>query len=680
MKSRYSILGIFIIIVGVIFIYRLLQLQIVDGANYAKQSKSRLKRTIQVKAPRGEIMDRYGRTIATNRVGYSLVIQKTNISVNELNDMILKLATLLERSQDMYVDILPITIPPFEFNFSGNDENSKNEKAIEWKTERNFDVDDTAEEVIQSLRQVYKIPESYSDLEARKVISIRYAMAEQGFGIFNGFNIASDVSVNTIMQLEERNNEFPGIGIFQEPIRSYPQQQLAAHLLGYVGRINAEEYAKLKEKGYGMNDTLGKAGLEKYLEEYLKGQDSQRQIEMDQSGQLTQVLNSSVPIPGNNVLLTIDSEVQRVAEMSLQNVIEKIRSGGYGEKYSDANSGSVVALDVNTGAVIAMASYPTYDPSSFYKDYQRLANDELQPLFNRAISGAYAPGSTFKMLTGIAALEEGIVTSQDKILDTGLYRFYKGYQPACWLWTRSRSTHGYLDMVGALKVSCNIYFYDVGRRLGIDRLYNYGLKFGLGQMTGIELTGESKGILAGPETRKQIFNAPWNPGDTIQAAIGQSDNVFTPLQIANYISTIANGGTRYKVHLVDKVKSADGKVLKAVEPEILEKISLKPETIKTIFEGMKAVTQPGGTASAPFNNFPVTVAGKTGTAQVPNGSDNGVFVAFAPYENPQIAVAVIVEHGGSGGNVAPVARDIIAAYLGLDKTESSDFPQNQLIR
>ncbi|WP_198543878.1 penicillin-binding protein 2 [Petroclostridium xylanilyticum] len=671
----------FIIIIAVIFAYRLIQLQVINGKAYAEESERRLRRAVEIKAPRGEILDRFGRVLATNRIGYSINIQKVDISISEFNDMILNLINTLEVNNDTYIDSLPITYPPFQFDFPGNDEATRKDNEIKWKQTKKFDANATAEEVMRKLRHTYKIPAEYSDLDARKVISVRYAMSEQGFGTYSSFTVASDVSINTVMQIEERNREFPGVSIFEEPIRTYPNQELAAHVLGYVGRINADEYSKLKDKGYGMNDILGKAGMEKYLEEFLKGKDSKKEIEINEQGKLTQVLDSMAPVPGNDVILTIDAELQKVAETSLRNTIDKIRNGGYGEEYSDANSGAVVALDVNTGAVLAMASYPTYNPSEFYKDYKRLSSDTLQPLFNRAIAGAYPPGSTFKMLTGIAALEEGIVTPYDKILDTGIYKFYKGYQPACWLWTKARATHGYLNMVGALQVSCNIFFYDVGRRLTIEKIYDYGVKFGLGELTGIELAGESKGILAGPGPRKRIFNKPWVPGDTIQAAIGQSDHMFTPLQIASYVSTIANGGTRYKVHIVDKVKTYnDGRIIKQTAPEILGKIEMKPETIKTIFEGMRAVTEEGGTASAVFRDFPVTVAGKTGTAQASGGSDHGWFVGFAPYDNPQIAVAVIVARGGSGGNVAPVARDIFAAYLGVDKALDKEFPLNQITR
>ena len=320
-------------------------------------------------------------------------------------------------------------------------------------------------------------------------------------------------------------------------------------------------------------------------------------------------------------------------------------------------------MDVNTGEILAMASYPTYSLITFSQDWNELSQSKLSPYLNRAISGTYAPGSTFKMVSAIAALEEGIVTPAEKIKDEGVYRFYEpNYTPACWIWNSRGRTHGDLTASDALKYSCNYYFYEVGRLTGIETLNLYARQFGLGQKTGVELTNEKSGILAGRESR-EARGGSWYGGDTIQAAIGQSDNLFTPLQLCSYISTLANGGTRYQPHLLRQVKDYTGtQLLQDGTPTVLDQLEISDATLQAVYSGMLGVTTEDGTASSVFANYPIQVAGKTGSAEVGSGSANGVFVAFAPYDDPQIAVCVVGEHAGSGGNVAPVAKAVLNMY------------------
>ncbi|MGE4282697.1 MAG: penicillin-binding protein 2 [Clostridia bacterium] len=692
-KNRYFILAILIILLGVIFVYRLLQLQIVHGQEYKEQSERRLLKSQMVKAPRGEVFDTYGRPLATNRMGFSIQIHKINIAYEKFNEVLLTLISLLEQNEDSYIDTLPISNPPYEFTFSDSESSTKEEKENKWKERRKLEASGAASDVMRELRKRYKISDSYNDIEARKIIGVRYEMETRGFGSNNPFTIATDIQSVTVMQLEERHLEFPGINIITEPIRSYVNGNLAAHILGRVGIIYEEEYKELKDKGYGMNDILGKEGMEKILEPYLKGKDGISSVEQDIQGKVTQVLESKLPVPGNNAFLTIDADLQKVAEKALSDAINNTRQNALDEIKrnptkknigEDASSGAVVAMDVNTGAILAMATYPTYDPARFNENYINLLNDPLKPMLNRAISGAYPPGSTFKMLTAVAGLEENIITPETRIEDKGRYTYYQKDGPICWVYNAKYGyrTHGFENVSDALRDSCNYFFYDVGRRLTIQKLYEYGEKFGLGQLTGIELPGESRGVFYRPEYKKLFYKEPYQLGETLFAAIGQM-HIFTPLQLASYVSTLANGGTRYKPHLIKKVKTYDdGKSIVETEPEILSKVDIKPQNLNAILQGMRNVTQQDGTASHIFKDFPVTVAGKTGTAElnIPGVSNNGVFVGFAPYNNPQIAVAVVIEHGSSGGNTAPVVREIFAEYLGLNDDSDSQFPLNQLVR
>lgn len=688
-KNRYFILASIIVLMGLIFIHRLLQLQIVDGEEYRELSEKRLYKSMTVKAPRGKILDRYGRPIATNRTGYSVQITKTNISQKDFNNVLLNLVNIIEANGDSYFDTLPISYPPFEFTFSNSDNETAEEKEIKWKEGRNIPLDFNAAEVMENLREKFKISEEYSDEELRKIVGIRYEMQIRGFSSNTPFILANDISQNTYMQIEEQHLDFPGVNIVSEPIRYRPNGNLAVHIIGRVGAIYPEEYQELKDEGYGMNDTIGKDGIEKVMEKHLKGKDGKRNIEQNIDGKLTRVLDSTSAIPGNDVLLTIDMELQKVAERALEETITRIRENAQARIRNnprlsrigeDANSGAVVAMDVNTGGILAMASYPSYDPENFNRDYLILSNDPLKPLFNRAISGAYPPASTFKMLTAVAGLEENIITPETKILDRGKYTYYSGYHPICYIYSAKYGyrTHGYENVSEALRDSCNYFFYDVGRRLGIEKLEEYGKMFGLGEFTGIELPGEQKGIFAG-KTYREMIGQRWWPGETLGAAIGQM-HIFTPIQLASFVSTLANGGTRYEAHLIKKVKTYDdGKIVQEVQPKILNEIKIEPKNLQAVLEGMRSVTQEDGTASHIFRDFPIDVAGKTGTAEISSGTNNGVFVGFAPYDNPQIAVAVIIEHGASGGNTAPIAREIFETYLKLNRTVDSDVPINQLV-
>ena len=388
------------------------------------------------------------------------------------------------------------------------------------------------------------------------------------------------------------------------------------------------------------------------------------------------MLNDTEPVPGNYLILTIDSDLQRVTEESLAKNIENIRrsSGVKPKDGADCNAGAAAVIDVKTGDALALASHPTYDMSRFDEDYSALLEDEARPMVFRAVNGTYSPGSTFKPLTAIAALQSGNLSISEIIEDKGVYKFYEGYQPTCWIWNEYKMTHGKQNVTAALENSCNFFFYEVGRRLGIDALGKYAEKFGLGVSTGIELNEETAGHMASPEYKKQVVqnltSQDWYGGDTLQAAIGQSYSLFTPLQLANYAATIANGGTRYKVNLIKSVRSSvDGSVVREFEPEVRESIDMDEDVLNAVKQGMKKVADEGS-ASEVFSNYGVQVGGKTGTAQLGNGSNNAVFIAYAPFDDPQIAVAVVLEHGVRGTNAAQVAKDIFDKYFNLNADQS----------
>ena len=370
-------------------------------------------------------------------------------------------------------------------------------------------------------------------------------------------------------------------------------------------------------------------------------------------------------------MLTIDSQLQKTLESSLENTIKSIGN--------DCNAGAAVVLDVNTGDTLAIASYPTYDMSSFAENYSELIENKANPMLNRAVSGLYSPGSTFKPLTAIAAIQSGAVTTTEKLQCTGVYDFYQDYQPSCWIWSEYNLTHGHQDVTQAIENSCNVFFYELGRRLGIEKLDVYAKKFGLGEYTGIELTEETSGHMASPEYKEQVVSnvtdSAWFGGDTLQAAIGQSYSLFTPVQLANYCATIANGGTRYKVNLIDSIRSSvDGSVIEEFGSEVVEKIEMDPSVMDKIHDGMKKVVDEGS-ASSIFEGYPIQVGGKTGTAQLGSGANNAIFIAFAPFDNPQIAIAVVLEHGVRGTKAGRVARDVFDQYFFAQPTSPTATPQ-----
>lgn len=681
---------IVVIVISVIFIATLFNLQIVNGENYREQSEKRMLRTKNITAPRGEIYDRNGVILATNKLSYDVELYKVRVSTKEQNDGILRLVEILNENSDKVYSTFPVNDDLNGFNFENTEEEQK------WKKEMKLDSTLTFDQVIDKYIEKYEL-QDYSDnrLNQIKMVEIKYEANLNGYSLFNSATIAKDISQKSVAKIGEEKYKIYGISIVSVPKRYYPNGNLLSHTIGYVSKISSTEYEKKKEQGYNVNSVIGKAGIEQSFEKYLRGNDGVIKEETDTLGNVSSQTETTEAKSGDNVTLTIDYRLQKVAEESLLNTINGLQNGTLvGKKFSDANAGAVVVLDVDSGEVLASASYPTYDINSLIggislKDWNALQNNSLHPMLNRVVSGIYSPGSTFKMLVGMAGLMNGKITVDEKYYDPGIYPY--GYHPKCWLYTDRHMTHGWINIEGAIKGSCNCYFYEVGRRIGISEIVKYAKLFGLGQKTGIELSGEAAGTIAGADDKSEDgLKSPWYLGDTLSAAIGQSGSSYTPIQLANYIATIANGGKLNKVSLI---KSVDNEVAGTSESladinkytseytgvNFEEKdLNINSEYIDAIKKGMLSVTsETGGTSYIVFKNSDIQVAGKTGTAQVPNGNNNGIFVGFAPYDNPKIAVVAVIQHGGEGTYTANVVKPIMEEYFNIDKeSKQNEKAQN----
>ena len=693
LKIRYNIISVVVYIIGIVLIAQLFNLQIIQGAEYREKSNTRLTRESTIRAARGDILDSSGNKLATTKMGYLLQLYRTKIDNDTLNNTLLKITETLEKNGDSYIDKLPIKIDPFDFTYTSQ------ESQENWKKNNNIDKDKTAEECFYILKEKYKI--NNEDLiQARKIMALRYEITRNGYSSIRPIEIASSISEKSMHEFTEQGQDYPGVSIIEIPIRSYPEGSLASHVLGYIGRISEEEYNKNKET-YTLNDIIGRTGIEYTFEKYLKGKDGIKQIDMSVEGTITEESVVEEAIGGCDVVLTIDANLQKVTEEALKNNIQKIANGGFTGSSRDTNAGSAVVMNVKTGEVLAIASYPDYEPQLFAdgissQKYQEYISEEAHsPLFNRAISSTSPPGSTFKMVTAIAALETGVVTTTEKINDVGIYKYYNE-RYKCWIYSSYGGGHGYLNVSEAIKHSCNYFFYEMGNRLGIDRLSSYAKYLGLGSKTGIELQGEEKGTVSSKETSKSKGET-FQGGNTLQAAIGQHDNSFTPIQMAKYIAMIVNGGKQIDVTIIKSIldKNLNEISKDEINNYLTQKLGIrkdikqeeelfKEENVKAILEGMRGVTsESGGTAYQYFKNFDIEIGGKTGSAQTGiAGRTNGWFVGFAPYNDPEIAVVVMVENAGSGGYTAEAARDIIAEYFGMNSNRVTEnmnaIPETQI--
>ena len=744
--------GILLLFFGVLY-----NLQIVNVDDYRRQATARIANQETVEAARGEITDRYGRVLVSNKTIYEVTLDRSTLGEEaQRNATLLKLLEICREEGVVWTDTLPISdTAPFVYTMDQTDSNTRKSfsKLMEtmgtsWKTaaadglelaaamdsdgaaavtqteggslseavaraaqhqwsqaqsdglrretpgqapEQETAVSGvSAQPLISKMREYFEVDPAVSDEEGRALVGVLYEMLLRTKDVSTSeYVFASDVDISFITKVKEAG--LAGVKIDTTTARTY-NTNYAAHLLGRVGSIYYDEWyaddSYYRNNGYNMNDTVGKEGVEKAFESYLRGEAGVRTTETNANGKVvseTWVPDENgelqVPQPGNNVMLTIDERLQEAVETSLSQ-----RVPGMTDQVKGA---SAVVLDMS-GGVLAMASYPTFD-LSIYSDsaaYNQVSQDPLAPLYNRAIQGLYSPGSTFKMITGVAALQEGYTTPGEEILDTGRFQYpagekypYGDYHPACWYYLQYGGKHGWENMGEAIRDSCNIFFFTLADRMGIDIIDEYASMFGLGQKTGIEINGEKTGRVAGPAA-SEALGQEWYDGLLLSAAIGQGTTECTPIQLANYIVTLVNGGNRYPAHLLKTVKTSDySQVVEEYSAEPLDSINISEENLETVKEGMGLMASEGSVAKY-FKDLPVKVGAKTGTAQVGSATaeSNAVFVCFAPYDDPQIAISIVVERGGSGTELGAIAADIVSAYFGSENTNETVTTENTLLR
>lgn len=652
-KRRVIALLVFFGAFLLLFAAVLYDAQILHGGENRAKSISSNAASETVTASRGIITDRNGKVLVSNRLAYTLVFDRSGFADDAaLNAAILRLVQLCEETGTGWNDTLPIGRVGNFLRYS----NARSETFDKFIEKNDLTSGASGRQLLSELRELYQVDESLSEREARLIVGVRYELHSR-----DSYTFAEDVSTEVLSLITD--GRYEGVTIRTASARVY-NTALAAHILGTIGPIWQEEwssnedtgYVGYADKGYSMNDLVGKDGVEKAFESYLRGTDGRRLITTDETGKITGELYTREPQPGGTVALTLDIDLQADVEVALAETIS-----GMIDKDSNERGGAAAVVSVGTGEVLALASYPTYDLSTFNEDYDELVNDQRLPMFNRATQGIYAPGSTFKMVTAVAALESGIITPSSIIQDRGIYTYYKDPQPMCWIYSQTGSTHGRINVSQAITDSCNYFFYEVGRLTGIRTLDSYASQFGLGQSTGIEI-GDSSGVLASPEWAES-HDQEWTDGQTITAAIGQSYNLFTPLQLANYVATLVGGGDHYQAHLLKNVKAYDNsRLLYMYDDNPINTVEMSDTTLSAVTRGMHELTVSGSVAYA-FENCVVSAGAKTGSAQVGTDIANGVFVAYAPYEKPEIAVAIVIEKGGSGAALANTAVEIINSWF-----------------
>ncbi|MBQ5544725.1 MAG: hypothetical protein IIU00_03530 [Clostridia bacterium] len=687
--KRCIVLVCLVFAVIMAYVIKLADFQLVNYRVYADSALSYTASSVKVTAARGEILDRYGRTIASNRMGYAIVLQASEFNRLEnpkRNEIIYRLTRIIDENEGRNEDGSPKWEDscPLVQDEQGRWTFTDNASAVR-KMESMLELQSyaTAQNCFDEMASRYET-EGLAPSVARMIMGVRLEMELYGFNSSTPFTFAKDISQQTMQIISENSEFFRGVTVEIVPIREYTEGTLAPHLIGLTGKIYAEEFENLRKKGYGYNDVVGKFGVEKEYEDQLRGQNGVKKVRHDDKGNVIYTEYTREPKAGNTVVMTLDSDLQRAAQESIENLIKSQQAAGIVGSGADANAGAVVAMNVNTFEVLAAATYPSFNLSTYLKDYNDLSKNGDNPLFNRAINGQYAPGSTFKPAMALCALQEYENNkNQDNPSEYGIDRNEQIHCNGFLILEGNNKrfdcdgVHGDVNVTKAISVSCNIFFYTISQRVGIDNMNSYCKQLGLGSKTGVGF-GEATGILAGREERTKR-NMLWFDGDTLQAAIGQSDNRFTPMQICAYLSTLANGGTRYSATLIKTIKSYD--MSETVVPDaennktVLAKLEASQTMMDIVKEGMRSVTE-DGTASDTFENYQIRIGGKTGTADTSQSarkenkveSPNAVFIAFAPYENPEIAVAVIGEKCGHGKVMAQVARDIFDEYFFSTKT------------
>lgn len=684
-RFRAQILTVVFLLILIFFAYTMYDLQVVETGGKIDNSTTFTTIT-RVKAARGDILDRDGNKLVGNRASYDLTLNHyVLLSADGTNAHLYNLMKRCEEAGITYTDHFPVSSEkPFVYTLDSYNSTWKGYFQAFLDYQGGLDSDITAPLLVERLRDIYSIPEEWTDDEARKVIGLRYEMSLRNcVPSLSTYVFLSDASDEELSMIVELN--IPGMRVEASTVREY-STPYAAHVLGHVGAMNPEQWEVYKEiPGYEMDTLIGQSGLEKAYEEYLHGTDGWREDTVAADGTLISSVYITEPKAGSNVEISIDSTLQMVAENSLATVIENLRAQDEEKDGHDAEGGSVVAIDIKTGQILVCANYPTYDPTAYFKDYNELLTAEYSPLTNRALQSIYPPGSAYKMATAIAALENNIIQPDTIITDKGKFDKYSssGLTLTCMAYTSVGATHHDINVAEALMFSCNYFFYTIGDKLDIEMLDDVAKHLGLGEPTGVELP-ESVGHRANEETKKELYTGTdrvWVAGDQLTASIGQSDNRFTPLQLCVYAATLGNKGVRNQATFMNRVVSSDYQTLLAENtPKVLSKLEMKQSTIDAYFEGMYLVTSsPNGTAYGGWRTVPAKVAGKTSTAeQVWGASDNGGFVCFAPLEDPEIAIAIYIEKGGHGSTVSSIARSILREYFNVGTISDVTTYENKI--
>lgn len=703
--SRVVAFGLVIALLIALCVGTLYQLQILNGAAYYDASQNNNVTYPAVKAARGNILDRYGRVLVSNRECYNLVINTTRLFSDEVDDpnaVILEMVNIVEDSGAEFIDDLPITkSPPFEYT-----EMTDFQRTLlnAYFTRHGLDEDTTAVELMSYFRTRYVIDNTYSAEDMRKISAIRYALNVRYAINTSSYTFVEDASIDLISDI------MGAVGSVIEVESSYVREyntQYAAHLLGYIGAmtdVEQEQYMVGDNSGYNYDSMVGKDGVELAFESWLHGTDGKSRVTRNSEGTITSTVYEEDPVPGNHVYLTIDIQLQEAVERALENGIialqlerdqenaEAIANGTPDEVREDIQGGAAVVVDVNSGNPLAIASYPTFDASQVYENYAEYLSAEYDPLYNRATMGAYAPGSTFKPLVALAALSESIINTETRIDCEGIFSKYadQGYAPECWIYTQEQLTHGNDNVSEAIRDSCNYFFYTIADMMGIDIMDEYAADFGLGESTGIEIA-ETTGNMANPDNHLNYDVDAWVYGDTVQAGIGQSDSLFTPLQLAEYCAAIANGGTRYSASVLKSVRSFDyTRQLYSGETKVMSTVDSADYNWAAVQYGMYLFTHDinGSSSEAyyAFNNYSyngesIGVAAKSGTSQLGEDiTNNALFMCYAPYDDPEIAVAIVVERGRAGSALTNIAKDVLDAYFSLSNPSNSAESENTLLQ
>lgn len=701
-KRRIIALLALMILLLAVYLGFLYQLQIIDGEIYYNRSKEITETKLTVTASRGNILDRYGRILIGNKECYNLKINTDKLFSNndDPNGTILELIDMVQQYGDVYTDDLPITSsPPFEYDpaMTAIQETMLKayfkDKAKEFK-EMGLPEEPTAVQLMSYMRTRYSIDNSYSAEEMRLIAGVRYSINVRYAINTADYIFVEDASMKLISSILEK--KLTGIEVNRAYVRDY-RTEYAAHILGYVGLMTQEEYEKYSLYKYSTDAYVGKDGIEYAFESYLHGTDGEKYDTKNAAGTVLATVYTKEPVPGNHIYLTIDIVLQEQVERILGNCLDalirtrevermeaKLR-GEYNEEMKDEITGAAaVVINVNTGEPLAIASWPTYDVTTIIENYAQLLETPNAPLFNRALMGAYAPGSTFKPCTAIAALTEGIINTEDLVDCQGVYTRYaaEGYAPECWIWQQGY-THPEENVVTAIRDSCNYFFYTISNDLGIDKMGDIAHAFGLGVPTGVELV-ETTGNMSNSENHSDYTGTEWRIGDTLQAGIGQSDSIFSPLQLAEYCATVANSGTRYSASILKSIRTYDySKKLYEREPEVLSTVETADYNWAAVQEGMEQVVNSPYNESNYLNFIDCAwhVAGKTGTAQKgENITNDAIFICYGPYDDPEVAVAVVVERGGSGAGIVHIARQIMDAYINIRSYSDTSESEMSLLR